>query len=113
MKKPDSLILSKRAVHCENPERSTMPENDEALQDVAKAGEELSCRTRLMGPLLLLGALVALAQAKPAVAKRDNYIYDPRNKPMPPPCNHGAHGLILPPYSSRCPRPITPRPTNR
>jgi hypothetical protein len=51
-----------------------MPENEEAAptagiqQDVAGASEKLSCRTRLMGPLLILGGLVALAQAKPAAA---------------------------------------------
>jgi hypothetical protein len=87
--------------------------SDEAQQDVAQASEELSCRTRLMWPLFMLGALVTLAQAKPAVARGGDHIYNPRNKPSPPPCNHGAHGLILPPYSYRCPRPITPRPTNR
>ena len=54
---------------------STMPENEEAAptaeaqQEAAKASDKLSCRTRLMGPLLMLGALVAVAQAKPAVAQ--------------------------------------------
>jgi hypothetical protein len=58
---------------------STVPDNEEAVpvptaeaqQDVARAREKLSCRTRLMGPLLVLGALGALvAQAKPAMARK-------------------------------------------
>jgi len=47
-----------------------MPANQEAQQEAAKASDKLSCRTRLMGPLLVLGALVA--QAKPAVAQMIN-----------------------------------------
>ena len=47
-----------------------MPENEETQQEAAEASDKLSCRTRLMGPLLMLGALVAVAQAKPAVAQR-------------------------------------------
>jgi len=46
-----------------------MPANVEAQQEAAEASDKLSCRTRLMGPLLILGALVAVAQAKPAVAQ--------------------------------------------
>jgi hypothetical protein len=52
-----------------------MPENEEATpateaqQEVAQASDELSCRTRLMGPLFMLGALVAVVQATPAIAQ--------------------------------------------
>jgi len=47
-----------------------VPANEEAQQEAAKASDKLSCRTRLMGPLLVLVALVAVAQAKPAVDRQ-------------------------------------------
>jgi len=62
-----------------------MPENEETQQDVAKASDKLSCRTRLMGPLLILGGLVALEQPK-----SDRKIPLPRNGRCPP----GYHRTI-------------------
>ena len=65
-----------------------MPENEEAAptaeaqQEAAKASDKLSCRTRLMGPLLVLGALVA--QAKPAVAQKQQVLPWPPNRSCPP-----------------------------
>jgi hypothetical protein len=62
-----------------------VPANQEAQQEAAKASDKLSCRTRLMGPLLVLGALVAqakpaAAQAKPAAAVRQAALPDRNGK---------------------------------
>ena len=107
--------VSVGARHPQKPERSTMPENEEASptaeaqQDAVKASDELSCRTRLIGPLLILGALVGLAQPKPAKAQ-NRYPQGPR-----PRCgqdyymsiNRGA--WVCAPIDPRRNNPSTPR----
>jgi hypothetical protein len=42
IKKPDSLIFSKRAGHPRNPERSTMPEDAEAAPTPQQGGDQAS-----------------------------------------------------------------------
>jgi hypothetical protein len=70
VKNGGSLIFSDGDHHPQNLRGSIAPANEEAQQEAAKASDKLSCRTRLMGPLFVLGALVAVAQAKPAMARK-------------------------------------------
>jgi hypothetical protein len=81
----------------------------EAQQDTVKASDELSSRTRLMGPLLILGALVGLAQPKPAKAQ-DRYPQGPRprcGKDYYLSINRGA--WVCAPTDPRRNNPSTPR----